>query len=536
MTRATLIRGSVLMALGTVFLSGCASQPEAPATSTQDAAEAPKAAHPDQATIDDMVLANRILSTEVRILDVQGHVTARSRVNPNHYFIARFIAPGDATTSDIIENDLDSNAVEGPRNDQARETYLHGEIFKARPDVMAIVHAHTAEFVAFSMSSVPLWSGESRIPVWDIRPFNKDRPGIVSTPALGQAMAKTLGSSEGVLLWGHGIALTSSTLPDLVSRAINLRTTARVQQAVIARGGSWNPQTKRVALQLDAAETPTTEGVSGSAKTWERLKQVAVGRTGGRVPTAAAPDPAAPSGPDAVSARDLAYANRILASDEVGILDGFGHVSLRNPQDPNRYFIAARVAPDAVKPGDVVQRDMTQPAADSQGLSIHDEVYKARPDVKAILYARTPEIVAFTEGSDRLRPVVNGGAFIGDGFPVFNLGSLDPQQPILANPAFARGVAQALGKESAVFLAGHGFVLTAASVYNLTDRAYALRQNALIQQQASALRGRVAHLDDRPVAPQPASAPAAGPAQAGPTLGPPEGRAWVYWRDRVSLD
>lgn len=446
MTRATRMCGSVLMALGTVFLSGCASQPEAPAGAPQTAAEAPQAApaHPDQALIDDLVLANRMLSTEVGILDVQGHVTARSRVNPNHYFIARFLAPGGVTTSDIIENDLESNAVAGPRNDQARETYLHGEIYKARPDVMAIVHGHTPEFVAFSMSSVPLWSGESRIPVWDIRLFNKDRPGIVGTPALGQAMAKTVGSSEGVLLWGHGIALTSSTLPDLVSRAINLRTTARIQQAVIARSGTWNPQMKRVALQLDPAETPTAEGASGSARTWEHLKQLVLKDAGGRVPTSPAPDPAAPSNPDDASARDLAFANRILASEELGVLDAFGHVSVRNPRDPNRYFVAVRVSPGAVKPGDVVQRDMTQQAADSQGLSIHDEVYKARPDVMAVLYARTPEIVAFTEGSEKLRPVVNGGAFIGDGFPVFDLGSLDPRQQILANPALARGVAQAL--------------------------------------------------------------------------------------------
>ena len=85
MIRVSRTYGSALVALGTVCLSGCASQPEAPATSTEAAAEAPKAAHPDQATIDDMVVANRILSTEVGILDVQGHVTARSRVDPNHY-------------------------------------------------------------------------------------------------------------------------------------------------------------------------------------------------------------------------------------------------------------------------------------------------------------------------------------------------------------------------------------------------------------------------------------------------------------------
>jgi HCOMODA/2-hydroxy-3-carboxy-muconic semialdehyde decarboxylase len=526
--------GSVLAALGIVFVSACASEPAAPAADTAAAPAA--AAHPDQATIDDMVVANRILSSEVGILDIQGHVTARSRVNPDHYFIARFIAPGDATTSDIIENDLDSNAVDGPRNDQARETYLHGEIFKARPDVMAIVHSHTAEFVAFSMSSVPLFSGENKMPVWDIRMFNKDRPGIVGTPALGAAMAKGLGGAEGVLLWGHGIALTSSTLPDLVSRAIDLRTTARVQQAVIARGGTWNPQAKRVTLERDPAATPTVEGVSGTGKTWEQLKQRTLARTGGQVPAVGAPEPTKPGNPDEATALDVAYANRILASDQVGVLDGFGHVSVRSPQDPNRYFIAAKVAPGAATPGDIVQRDMTQPGADSQGYSIHDAVYKARPDVQAILFARTPEIVAFTEGAERLRPVVNGGAFIGDGFPTFNLGRLDPTRPILANPGFGQGVADALGKESAVYVAGLGFVLTANSVYNLTDRAYALRQNALIQQQATALRGKVAHFDDRPAPPAPPAAAPAAAAPAGPTLGPPEGRAWVYWRDRVSFE
>ena len=526
MTRSTLRCGFALMALGTVFLWGCDSTPPAAETKqtgqtqqTTAPLDSARDKHPEQALLEDLVLANRMLARELDILDIQGHATVRSRINPNHYYIARFLSPGGVTTSDIIENDLDSKPVAGPRNDQAREIYLHGEIYKARPDVMAIVHAHTPEFVAFGMSSAPLWSGDDMVPVWDIRPFNKGRSGIVSTSALGHAMAEKLGRSEAVLLWGHGIAATGNSLSDVVSRVIDLRNGARLQQTVISMGGAWKPQVR--AGDKDASD-----------RTWEYYKRAELKTTGGRVPTSPLPAAAKPANPDEATARDLVLANRILASEELGILDTFGHVSIRNSQNPNSYFVAAGVSAGAVTAGDVVQRDMTKPENDIRGLSIDDEVYKARPDVMAVLYARTPEVVAFTAGSEKLRPVVNGGSFIGDGLPVFNMGSLDPRQPLLGNPALGRGVAGALGKKSGVLLAGHGFVLTARSIYNLVDQAYQLRMNAKIQQQAVALRGKVAHLDDQPVAPAPSNEPQQAPAQ----LGPPEGRSWIYWSQNVSLD
>ncbi|MGH2399822.1 MAG: class II aldolase/adducin family protein, partial [bacterium] len=426
---------------------------------------------------------------------------------------ARFLSPGGVSTSDFIENDLDSNPVEGPRTDQAREIYLHGEIYKARPDVMAVVHAHTPEFVAFGMSSVPLWNGESALPVWDIRPFNRGRSGVVSTPALGKAMAEKMGKHEAVLLWGHGIALGASSLPEAVSRVDDLRDSAQRQQAVISMGGSWKPQAD---TDQDRAGT--------SDRTWAYFKREELKTTGGRVPTSPAPAAAKPADPDQATARDLVLANRILASEELGILDTLGHVSVRNPRNPNSYFVAPRVSPGAVTAGDVVQRDMTKAEPDSLGLSIHDEVYKARPDVMALLYARTPEIVAFTEGPVTLRPVVNGGAFIGNGFPVFNIGNS-------ADAAVGRGVAESLGKSGAVLLPGHGFVLTAGSIYNLVDRAYQLRLNAKIQRQTIALRGKVAYLNERPAQ----SVPANEPTQPAPT-GPPEGRSWIYWSENVSLE
>jgi len=135
--------------------------------------------------------------------------------------------------------------------------------------------------------------------------------------------------------------------------------------------------------------------------------------------------------------------------------------------------------------------------------------------IASIVYARTPEVVTFSQGSPQLRPVVNGGAFIGDGLTVFNVSGLDPRQPILSNPALGRGVAMSLAKKPGVLLSGHGFVLTARSVYNLVDQAYQLRMNAKIQQQTMALRGKVAHLDDKLAAapPQADEPPANGPQQ-----------------------
>ena len=513
--RAAAMLCSALVGCATGLLAGCSSQPaaETTASASSDVDTRESAARPEQALLDDLALANRILARQLDILDIQGHVTARSRTNPNHYYIARFLSPGGVTTSDFIENDLDSMPVDGPRTDQAREIYLHGEIYKARPDVMAVVHAHTPEFVAFGMSSVPLWNGDRPVPVWDIRPFNRGRSGIVNTPALGNAMAEKLGKSDAVLLWGHGIAFTASSLPDAVSRVDDLRNNARLQQAVISMGGAWKPQAK-----------PGHDRAGGSDRTWGYFKRVELKRTGGRVPTSAAPTPARPADPDQAMVRDLVLANHILVSEELGILDTLGLVSIRNPRNPNSYFVAPRVSPGAVTAADVVERDMTRGVPDGQGLAIHDEVYKARPDVMALLYARTPEIVPFTEGSVVLRPVVNGGAFIGNGLPVFSIGNA-------ANLVAGRGVAEALGKNGAVLLAGQGVVLTGGSIYTLVDRAYQLRQNARIQQQAIALRGKVAYLNERPAEPvQPSE-----PAPPAPT-GPPEGRAWIYWSENVTVD
>lgn len=524
MTRAPRSCRSAQWALAAVclagVLAGCTAPP--PPANSDAPPPAATAAHPEQALIDDLVLANRMLDRELDILDTRGHTSARSRLNPNHYFMPRYLSPGAVTASDIVENDLDSRPVTGPRDDLAREIYLHGEIYKARPDVMAIVHAHTPEFVAFAMSSVPLWYGGHRMPVWDIRPFNKGRAGIVSTPALGRAMAVQLADREAVLLWGHGVAVTGASLAEVVTRADDLRDTARLQQAVITMGGRFTPEARRA----------TAPGARDVARAWAYLKERVIDDAGGAIPAAQPPAPARPPDADEGAKLDLAYANRMLVSQYVGVLDAFGHVSVRSPSDPNAYFIAPRVAAGHVRLADIERRNVAD-AEDGSGASVHAEIYKARPDVRAIVFAHTPELSAFTDGGIAMRPMVNGGSFLSDGFPVFDVGALDPALPLLANPALGRGIARALGRSPGVLVSGHGFVLTDESLYSLMYGAYALRANAIIQQQAMALRGTVAHLDDVKVAPPPPPPPGQAPP---PLLGPPEGRDWVYWRENVSID
>ena len=527
MTVRTVMRRAAWLLVPGALVGACSSQPAAPAATPAPAAAADtKAPEPlaEQALLEDLVLANRILTREAGILDIQAHVSVRSKANPNHWYMARFVAPGGASLSDMVEYDFESNPVKGPRNDNARETFLHGQVFKARPDVQVVVHAHTPEFVAFGVSSAPLyWGPDKQVPVWDIRPVNKNRNGIVSSNPLGEAMAQKLGQNEAVLLWGHGITLTAKSLPEAIHRVIALRANARMQLAGTSISSTGKPES----IVDDAAADQTA---------WDHYKRVDLKPENGKVPVNPAPMPARPSDPVGAARHDLVMANRILSSESVGLLDVSGHVSIRNPMNPNSYFVAT-VAPGSVTDKDIVERDFTKGGPDTTGLSIDDEIYKANPNVGAVLYSRSSDVALFSQGV-ALRPVVNGAAFIGDGLPIFNMSTLDPKMPVLSNPAFGKGVAAALGKKQGVLLSGHGVVMTGRSVYNVTGNSYQLRQNARILQMAISLRGKVTHLNDIPVPPEPAAEAALSPQGNGGArqLGPPEGRDWVYWAQTTPVD
>jgi HCOMODA/2-hydroxy-3-carboxy-muconic semialdehyde decarboxylase len=550
--RTTLIWGAAVIAVVTFF-----ARQNRPADTA--AAQTPPPSRAEQTLIDDLVLANRMLaSQELGFLDAYGHVSVRSRTNPNHFFISRYVSPGIVTAADIIENDLDSKPVASERSDQYQERFLHGEIYKARPDVMAVVHSHTPELVAFSVSSVPLRSGDNVVPIFDIRKVNNGRSGILSTPALARTFAQSLGKSDAILLLGHGAVVVGPSIYNVVSSAGGLRTAARIQQQLISMGGTWDSNPRRVTAPPETPSRPTgaqpaaaqavvpsgtpsgapsgTGGGTGGDRGWEYWKQLVMpDLTGPKKIPRSGPTAAQTVAPDQALSDDLVLANRMLASKEVGILDAFGHVSVRSPRNPNHYFISRYVSAGVVKAGDIIENDLdSRPVAgprsdEYQEVYMHGEIYKARPDVMAVLHAHTPEILAFTESSVALRPVVNGGTFIGDRFPLHDIRKFDPRETIIRTPALGRSVAAALGDKPGVLLKGHGIALTDSSLRLLVVRAYNLRMNARIEQQAIALGGKVTYLEDPPV-PAPPAVPNGSAADAA------YNRGWEYWKQIVSRD
>ena len=104
----------------------------------------------DPALVEDMVAANRILAA-LDIVDGYGHVSMRHDKNPNRYLIARSVAPELVTANDILELDLDSVPVDGSKPKMYLERFIHGEIYKVRPDVKAIVHNHAASIIPFGV-------------------------------------------------------------------------------------------------------------------------------------------------------------------------------------------------------------------------------------------------------------------------------------------------------------------------------------------------------------------------------------------------
>lgn len=236
------------------------------------------AAPANKALIDDLVTANKILAHEINVLDAYGHVSVRDTRNPNRYYLSRAISAGMVTAADIIEYDLDSKSIGGERTDGYLERFIHGEIYKARPDVMAVIHAHSPELIAFSESSVPLRNMihtgsfiNDGIPVFDVRKFGGTADDmLIRSPALGKALAGALGDKTAILLFGHGVAVTASTLPTVVSNAYFLNMNARVQEQALRLGGTVNYLEREPGAQPPAG---TAAGAAANNRAWEYWKR-----------------------------------------------------------------------------------------------------------------------------------------------------------------------------------------------------------------------------------------------------------------------
>ena len=223
------------------------------ATSAQAHAQTPNAA-----VIEDIVIGSRILA-DFGVVDGFGHVSARDPANPNHFLMSRSLAPALVTADDIMAFDLDGNAVDARGRQVFLERFIHGEIYKARPDVMAVVHTHSPGVIPFSVSQLTLrpmfhnaaFLGAGAV-VWDIRKDFGETDMLVRDPARGKSLAETLGDKSVVLMRGHGDVTVGPSVRGAVFRAYYTDVDAKLQAQAVTLGGEINYLTPGEAAKADA--------------------------------------------------------------------------------------------------------------------------------------------------------------------------------------------------------------------------------------------------------------------------------------------
>lgn len=195
----------------------------------------------------DLVAAYRILAAH-GVIDAYGHVSLRSPRNPQRYYLARSVAPELVQLEDLIEYDLDSTALNGggPNSgrDSVLERFIHGEIYRARPEVTCVVHNHSPSVVPFSVTGVPMralyhmaaFVGEG-LPNFEIREVRKGTDLLIRDAALGKALAATLAAKPAALMRGHGAVVVGENLPRAVGRSVYLEQSARMQMQALLLAG-----------------------------------------------------------------------------------------------------------------------------------------------------------------------------------------------------------------------------------------------------------------------------------------------------------
>jgi ribulose-5-phosphate 4-epimerase/fuculose-1-phosphate aldolase len=184
--------------------------------------------------LEDLVAANRILAMH-GVLDAYGHVSVRSDANPAHFYMSRSLAPYLVTAGDVMEHGPDSEPIGDPRKAYL-ERYIHGEMYRQRPDVMAVVHSHSDSVIPFGITKGRLrpvyhmasflWRG---VPVYDIRKTTPENDLLIRDGRLGRELAGAIGDCACVLMRGHGMTVVGDGLPEAVFRSVYTEMNAKLQ-------------------------------------------------------------------------------------------------------------------------------------------------------------------------------------------------------------------------------------------------------------------------------------------------------------------
>ena len=228
----------------------------------------------DARLIEDLVAASRILAHH-GVLDAWGHVSMRHPSNPQRYLMSRARAPAMVSIEDIMEFDLDSNPVDQRDRRCFLERFIHGNAFKARPDVNAVVHSHSPTIVPFSVTEQPLRAISSvasflacGCPVFDFHKVSRTKGLLITNNEQGAELAKVLGDKPVALMRGHGNLVVAPDIARVVHRALYTEVNAKQ----LATALSFGKPVKYV--QPDEAQDPARLGDSWEVWKTQAMKEM----------------------------------------------------------------------------------------------------------------------------------------------------------------------------------------------------------------------------------------------------------------------
>jgi HCOMODA/2-hydroxy-3-carboxy-muconic semialdehyde decarboxylase len=243
-----------------------------------------------QAVIDDLVDANHVLFHE-GIVDAFGHISVRHPLRPDRFLLARNVAPGQVTEADIVTYAVDTGEAVDPDAPRGYlERYIHSEVLRARPEVMAVVHSHSPAVLPFGLvrgarlrpvCHMSGFLGEGP-PVFEVREAVGDGSDLlIRDRALGTALAAALGPHRAVLMRGHGSTVVGESIPIAVYRAIYTEVNARTLLQALPLG-------EVTALSPAEAETARVTIEGQVARPWHLWRERARAARARRPPDAAA--------------------------------------------------------------------------------------------------------------------------------------------------------------------------------------------------------------------------------------------------------
>ncbi len=228
--------------------------------------------------------------------------------------------------------------------------------------------------------------------------------------------------------------------------------------------------------------------------------------------------------------RDLVIANRILANE--GVVDAYGHISLRHPEHPDRFLLSRSRSPELVEPEDIMQFSLDGKVVGDDKRPpylerfIHGGVFESRPEIMAVVHSHAQSVLPYSISSTPLQPVIHVGAILGTHIPIWDIADdFGDTNLLVVNPDQGRSLAKRLGPYSISLMRGHGFTAAGKTLIQALWMAVYLPVNAAVQSEASRL-GPFKPLSKREI-------------ELGGALDPTSPamlRSWEYWAKRAGCE